>query len=185
MACSHAHQQYDVVIVDESQDFSANQLRAIRHHLAADHAVTFVTDTVQRIYARGYTWTEVGFTVRPERSHVLRTNHRNTRQIASFAASILSDIGVEGDGALPNLQAAYSNGDLPIVLRGLYRRQAAWTVRYIQKHIDLKQESVAFLKPLGGVRFNRIALELRRNRIRHAEITRCIIDVLLGEGIGV
>ncbi|MCA1478924.1 UvrD-helicase domain-containing protein [Bradyrhizobium sp. NBAIM08] len=40
---------YNVIIVDESQDFSANQLRAIRRHLADDHAITFVIDTVQRI----------------------------------------------------------------------------------------------------------------------------------------
>ena len=56
---------YDIVIVDESQDFSANQLRAIHRHLAEDHAVTFVIDTVQRIYARGFTWAEVGYTVGP------------------------------------------------------------------------------------------------------------------------
>ncbi|EEF25373.1 conserved hypothetical protein, partial [Ricinus communis] len=39
---------YDVLISDESQDFSANQLRAMRHHLGNDFAATFVIDTAQR-----------------------------------------------------------------------------------------------------------------------------------------
>lgn len=49
---------YEIIIVDETQDFSANQLRAIKHHLADYHTITFVTDTIQRIYARGFTWSE-------------------------------------------------------------------------------------------------------------------------------
>ena len=55
--------EYDIIVVDESQDFSANQIRAINHHLAKDHAVPFVTDTAQRIYARGFTWVEAGVVV--------------------------------------------------------------------------------------------------------------------------
>ncbi|WP_244413568.1 UvrD-helicase domain-containing protein [Methylorubrum extorquens] len=106
---------YDVVIIDESQDFSANQLRAIRHHLAPDHAITFVIDTVQRIYARGFTWTEAGFDVRPERVHTLRANHRNTAETAAFAASILNGLRPEADGVLPNLAAANTHGPRPKV----------------------------------------------------------------------
>ena len=163
---------YDVVIVDETQDFAANQLRAIRHYLAADHAITFVTDTVQRIYARGYTWTEVGFLVRPERSHMLRTNHRNTCEIAAFAAGILDGIGIEGDGALPNLTAAHSHGPLPVVIRGLYGLQAKWAVEYIERNANLAGESVAFLKPQGGDWFREIARQLHAKNIRYIDITR-------------
>jgi superfamily I DNA/RNA helicase len=82
--------QYDIVIVDESQDFSANQLRAIRSHLRPEHAITFVIDTLQRIYSRGFTWQEIGFDPRGVRYRTLTENHRNTRQIARFAAGILS-----------------------------------------------------------------------------------------------
>ena len=163
---------YDIVIVDESQDFSANQLRAIHRHLAEDHAVTFVIDTVQRIYARGFTWVEAGYTVGPGRSHMLRQNHRNTRQIARFAAGILDGIGVEGDGALPNLEDAQSEGPLPIVLRGLYRNQAQWSIDYILNRVDLAEDSVAFLKPSGGKWFSEIARRLRENDIGYVDITR-------------
>ena len=164
--------EYDVVVVDESQDFSANQLRAIRHHLLAEHATTFVIDTVQRIYARGFTWAEAGYTVRPERSHMLRTNHRNTREIATFAAGILDDIGVEGDGVLPNLHAAQRHGPLPIVLRGLYNKQAEWAIDYIIDKVDLGRESVAFLKPMGGKWFSEIERHLKMNCIPYVDITR-------------
>lgn len=163
---------YEIVVVDESQDFSANQLRAIRHHLAPDHTVTFVIDTVQRIYARGFTWSEAGFEVRPERFHRLTTNHRNTSQIASFAAGILQGINVDGDGALPNLMTTESNGPLPDVIRGLYNQQLSAAIRFIRDHVDLSRESVAFLKPKGGKWFDGIRTRLSAASIGFAEITR-------------
>lgn len=163
---------YDIVIVDESQDFSANQLRAVRHHLAQDHTVTFVIDTVQQVYARGFTWAEAGYEARPERIHVLQANHRNTIEIATFAASVLNGIGVEGNGALPNLTAASTHGPLPIILRGRYSSQAAWAVEYIERHVHLAEDSVAFLKPQGGQWFSEISKVLTLNNIPFVDITR-------------
>lgn len=163
---------YEIVIVDESQDFSANQLRAIRHHLAPDHTVTFVIDTVQRIYARGFTWSEAGFEVRPERFHRLTTNHRNTSQIASFTAGILQGINVDGDGAPPNLMTTESNGPLPEVIRGRYSQQLSSALRFIRANVDLSRESVAFLKPKGGRWFDEIRSGLNAAGIGFAEITR-------------
>lgn len=163
---------YEIVIIDESQDFSANQLRAIHHHLAPDHTVTFVIDTVQRIYARGFTWSEAGFEVRPERYHRLMTNHRNTAQIANFAAGILNGINVDGDGALPNLTTAESTGQLPTVIRGRYSQQLSAALRYIRDHVDLNSESVAFLKPKGGKWFNEIRGALGTAGIGFVDITR-------------
>jgi len=163
---------YEIVVVDESQDFSANELRAIRHHLAPDHTVTFVIDTVQRIYARGFTWSEAGFEVRPERYHRLTTNYRNTSQIASFAAGILHGINIEGDGALPDLTAANSDGPPPMVIRGCYRQQLSYALDYIRNHVDLSQESVAFLKPKGGGWFDDIRQNLEAADIKFVDITR-------------
>lgn len=163
---------YEIVVVDESQDFSANQLRAIHHHLAPDHTVTFVIDTVQRIYARGFTWTEVGFDVRPERYHRLAVNHRNTAEIAAFAAGILNGINVDGDGALPNLTTAQSTGPMPFVLRGFYPNQVGWAINFIRNNVDLARDSVAFLKPLGGRWFEYLKQQLRANGIPFVDITR-------------
>lgn len=163
---------YDIIVVDECQDFSANQLRAIKHHLAPDHTITFVIDTVQRIYARGFTWAEAGFDVRPERIHPLYTNHRNTVEIAAFAAGILNGVGVDGDGALPNLNAASEHGPLPHILLGRYADQATWSAEYIKEYINLEEESVAFLKPQAGKWFDQIRATLSYNNIGFVDITR-------------
>lgn len=76
---------YDVVVVDEAQDFSANQIRAVLAHRAPDASITFVLDTVQRIYPRFYTWREVGLDAqRFVLNTRLKQNRRNTRQIAAL-----------------------------------------------------------------------------------------------------
>lgn len=164
--------EYDIVVVDESQDFSANQLRAIQHHLADEHAVIFVIDTAQRIYARGFTWAEAGFSIAPNRSHRLQENHRNTRQIAAFAAGILDGMTVDVDGMLPDLNAAQTNGPVPQVLYGLYSQQVDWALDYIRSQVDLSSETVAFLKPQGGRWFEFLWSRLNREGIGCVDMTR-------------
>lgn len=163
---------YDIIIADECQDFSANQLRAIKHHLAPDHNVTFVIDTVQQIYARGFTWAEAGYEARSERVHVLEANHRNTVEIARFAASILLGVGIEGNGALPNLNAAKTNGPLPLLINGNYSQQTEYIIKHINKNIDLTKDSVAFLKPLGGKWFKTLEYSLTNYGMEFVDITR-------------
>ena len=79
--------RYDVVVDDEAQDLSGNQIRAILAHLDEDHATTFIIDAVQRIYPQGFLWREVGIDFRPQMVFPLSRNHRNTKDIARFAAS--------------------------------------------------------------------------------------------------
>ena len=164
--------QYDIIIVDESQDFSANQLRALHRHVAPEHAVTFVIDTIQRIYARGFTWAECGFDMRAARYHSLRENHRNTVEIAAFAAGILTGVTAEADGALPDLSAAKRHGPKPKVLKGLYRDQLDWAIEFLTDEVDLENESVAFLKPEGGGFFRFTRQKLSRASLPHVDITR-------------
>lgn len=57
--------RYHVVVVDEAQDFSANQVRAVIEHLNDEHSLTFVADGAQRIYPPKFTWAEVGLNVGP------------------------------------------------------------------------------------------------------------------------
>jgi DNA helicase IV len=142
MANAPEQRGYDVVIVDESQDFSANQLRAIRHHIAPDHAVTFVIDTVQRIYARGFTWVEAGFKMRGARYRSLKENHRNTAEIAAFAAGLLENMAVEEDGALPDLATARRHGARPTVIRGKYDAQAVWALAFLRRQVDFATEQL-------------------------------------------
>lgn len=164
--------EYDIIIVDESQDFSANEIRSITHHLADDHAVTFVIDTAQRIYARGFTWVEAGVNVTGNRSHRLQENHRNTKEIAAFASGILDGLTVDTDGVLPNLDAAQTNGSLPKVIFGKYSKQISWAIEYIRKNVDLENETVGFLKPEGGGWFDTIRAKLNRSGVDFVDMQR-------------
>ena len=163
---------YEIVIVDETQDFSANQLRAIKYHLADYHTVTFVTDTIQRIYARGFTWIEAGFDVRPERTHKLKINYRNTEQIANFAASFLKGVSIEDNGSIPNLHEAVCEGMLPEVICGFYNQQVTYAINFIKTSINLENESIAFLHPLGGGYFSYLETILENSKLKFKNITR-------------
>src|SRR5207247_84956 len=81
---------YHIVVVDEAQDFSANQARAVINHMAEEHSLTWIVDAAQRIYPRFFTWREVGLSVGPRNSRQLSANHRNTKQIAAFAKPLLT-----------------------------------------------------------------------------------------------
>ncbi|RDE07629.1 DNA helicase UvrD [Pelagibacterium lacus] len=172
MAQSRQKLGYDVAIVDESQDFSANQLRALRQHLAGDFAATFVVDTVQRIYARGFTWAETGFDMRQAVYHRLRENHRNTIEIAQFASGLLEGIEVEDDGSLPDLTKAKTRGTQPTVLKGYYRDQVGWVFDNILSVVDPKSETVAFLAPKGGGYLRWLKEKLRSKGYDYVDITR-------------
>ncbi|MBN3208397.1 AAA family ATPase [Pectobacterium brasiliense] len=143
---------YDVIVVDETQDFSANEIRAVLNQASTESTITFVLDSVQKIYSRGFTWSEVGVSIRPENSHKLSINYRNTRQIAALAAALLSGIRTDEDGSIPNLNGVSRNGNTPLVISGDYDKQVEYCVSYIKKNIDLKSESVAFLHPKGWFR---------------------------------
>ncbi|MBC3812753.1 3'-5' exonuclease [Undibacterium aquatile] len=161
---------YDIVIVDESQDFSGNQIRAVMNQLLDDHSVTFILDTAQRIYARGFTWAELGISVRPENSFRLSANYRNTKQIARFATSLLKGIGTDDDGTLPDFSATTREGQIPIVLKGSFGNQVKYAINFIKSKIDLSSESVAFLHPLGW--FKALEILLNDADLQYITITR-------------
>ena len=91
---------YDVVVVDEAQDLSANQLRAVSTHLNKDHATTFIMDAVQRIYPQAFRWREIDIEMRPQMVFPLKTNHRNTQEIARFARESLNFMAITN----PNIE---------------------------------------------------------------------------------
>ena len=109
------NRQYDAIVCDETQDFTANQLRTINSHLSNESSLTIVVDTAQRIYARGYTWLETGIVVRPGRSHRLTINYRNSKEIAMLAASLLHNIPVDDDFTVPSLESKRSFQDAILV----------------------------------------------------------------------
>ena len=96
--------QYDVVLVDEAQDFdhpgldlAYSMLKPRRRDLGASgqgmrsyHAGHFVMalDNAQNVYRRSMTWNPPGVTGRG-RTTVFRRNYRNTREILWFAWTFL------------------------------------------------------------------------------------------------
>lgn len=163
---------YDVVVVDEAQDFSANQLRAVTRHLSQNYTLTLVIDTMQRVYPRGYRWPEVGIDTRTTRFYRLQQNHRNTVEIARFAKGIMEGVSVDDDGTMPDLSAATRPGRLPMVLRGNYSAQVRYALDYVKNEVDLANESVAFLKPRGRSWFRTLRGALTREGLLYKELSR-------------
>lgn len=140
---------YHIAVVDETQDFNANRIRAVMNQLAPVHSLAFVLDSAQRIYPNFFKWNEVGIAASKDNIRTLSVNYRNTKEIAAFAAPLVDGTEIGVDGALPNFASCTASGPLPVVLVGLYGKQANWAINYIKSEVDLSKESVAFLHPKG------------------------------------
>lgn len=163
--------QYDLIVVDEAQDFSANQVRAVLAHQATDASTTFILDTVQRIYARFFTWREVGLDAsRFVLNERLRQNRRNTRQIAAFARPLVEGLSFDENGQLPDLKSALTDGPMPRVFGGSFSQQADYIVRYLMS-VD-REESVGVLHPLGGGWFDYLRTRLQAAGLAYVELAR-------------
>ena len=162
---------YDVVVVDEVQDLSANQIRAVIAHLKKDHTTTFIIDAVQRIYPQAFRWIEIGLTIRPEMVFTLNENHRNTMEIAQLAASVVRDLPQEEDGVLPNSRASQRHGPLPELVEGTYGSQLNYMLDRIRPFLAAG-DTVAILHPFGGGWFDFTRAQLRGRNISYCELTR-------------
>ncbi|NNB69307.1 UvrD-helicase domain-containing protein [Pseudomonas fluorescens] len=161
--------EYHVIVVDETQDFSANEIRAVLNQRSADATVTFVLDSAQRIYSRNFSWMEVGVTLRSDKSSTLQTNYRNTKQIAHFAAALLEGLSIDDNGTMPNFDSAIEEGEKPKILVGSYPNQVEKAIEYIKSSVDLSRESVAFLHPKGW--FSGLIPALKRNGMAFVSLT--------------
>lgn len=139
-------ERWDIVVIDEAQDFSANQIRGVMRHLQPEHSTTFVIDALQRVYPRGFGWPEVD--VELTHSYRLTKNHRNTKQIAAFALPLVADLPREDDGTLPDFRSCDEDGAVPMVVRGAFRSQMAWVIDHIRGLPE--GESIALLHAKGG-----------------------------------
>ena len=170
-AAAAPSRQYDIVVVDEAQDLSANQIRAVVAHLAEDHTTTFVMDAIQRIYPQAFRWREVGVSIRPNDVFTLRTNHRNTVAVARLAASLVRDLPADEDGVVPDPAATAREGPRPQILAGTYSSQLGHALDAITPALA-SGDTVAFLQPRGGGWFEDARAALAARRIPFCELTR-------------
>ena len=170
-AAAAACDGYDVVVVDEAQDLSANQIRAVQAHLNEDHTTTFIIDAVQRIYPQAFQWREVGVAIRPNMVYTLKKNHRNTAAIARFAASLVRGLPEEEDGVVPDPNESACEGRRPEILVGLYRAQIDHMLNRVAPYLEAG-ETVAILQPRGGRWFDFARQVLSQRNLAFCELTR-------------
>ena len=162
---------YEVVVADETQDFSANQIRAIMAHLIRDHATTFIMDATQRIYPQSFQWREVGIEMRPGMVFTLERNHRNTAEIARLTSSLVRGLPVEENGVMPDADACEQTGVRPVVVAATYSEQIDYMLNRIQPFVD-DGDTVAILQPRGGRWFDYARKILSARGVSYCELTQ-------------
>lgn len=143
---------YDVVIVDEAQDFSANQVRAIVNHVAEDFVCTFIRDDTQRIWPNFFLWRDAGVDFDAGHSRRLKINYRNTREIARFARPLVEGLEAVDEETLPDFTGCQRPGPAPWVLLGNYLDQVDWTIAYLRSGDVASEHTIAYLHPKGWFR---------------------------------
>lgn len=162
--------RYDIVLVDEAQDFDDTaldlayaMLKNSRRNLQpaglglrsyqAGHLV-LALDSAQNLYRRSMTWNPPGLNARG-RTTIFRRNYRNTRQILDFAWGFLA--GSSGppstmkpdDGDLVHPEASYRYGPPPNVLecgslRDEARAIASEIARILQSGVEVRDIAVMY-----------------------------------------
>jgi superfamily I DNA/RNA helicase len=172
LVASPRDEKYDIVVADETQDFSANQIRAVMKHIANPSTIVLVLDAAQRIYPRGWNWREVGIKLNPNRSFHLKKNHRNTVEICRLAKPILEGMELGDDGSMPDLDSCDRHGQIPMLLKGKFSLQVSYAISQIKKNIDLTKESVAFAHPKAGGWFDYLREKLSEHGLKYVILTK-------------
>jgi DNA helicase IV len=162
----------DIVVIDEAQDFSANQLGAILNQLSTLSITTIVLDSAQQIYKRSFTWKDIG--VIQAEYFKLERNYRNTFQIANLAVRLLQNANIllDEDATLPILSEIARQGERPIVLQGRFDDQMTFIVNFIMQNINLENQSIGFLHPKGYGWFKYVIQRLNHARIPFVSISK-------------
>ena len=162
--------RYDIVMVDEAQDFdhagldlAYAMLKRSRQNLSpaglglrsydAGHLV-LALDSAQNVYRRSMTWNPPDLTARG-RTTIFRRNYRNTRQILEFAWNFLAgsrDPPSTGRTEQENLilpEASYRHGPAPDVLecggfRDEARAIASEVERLVDSGVDVKDMAIMY-----------------------------------------
>ena len=116
---------YKAVLADETQDFSANDLRLLRAIApGGKNSLFLVGDGHQRIYGRPVRLSQCGIDIRG-RGRRLKLNYRTTEQIRAQAVRVLEGKNVDDlDGGLDSLKGYYSLRQGPAPTAEHFSREA-------------------------------------------------------------
>ncbi len=97
IAATAAPARYRAIVVDETQDFSADGLKLVRAIAGPEHPddLFLVGDAHQRIYGRPVSLSACGIQVRGRRSQTLRLNYRTTGSICRYATRVLEGLEID------------------------------------------------------------------------------------------
>jgi superfamily I DNA/RNA helicase len=81
---------FDAILIDEAHDFHPEWLKLIVRCLnPKTNSLFIVHDSAQNIYRKGFSFKSVGIQIKG-RTKILKTNYRNTREIAHLASNFLN-----------------------------------------------------------------------------------------------
>jgi hypothetical protein len=139
---------YDAVLIDEAHDFHSEWLRlAISCLNPQTNSLFVVHDSAQNIYRKGFSFKKVGIQIKG-RTRVLRTNYRNTREIADLASCFLSygvkfaeaDLMRDDEGQLLEIirpQTTLRTGPAPLLIGcESYREECAETAARVKRWLE-------------------------------------------------
>ena len=118
--------QYHAILIDEAQDFAPTWFRVAFRMVKPETSMVFMAgDGAQKIYARDFTWKELGLGITSHNSFILRRSYRSTREIVEVALEAIrnsqtlieelrsaGDTLVEPDGGYHE----FRHGPLPVLL---------------------------------------------------------------------
>lgn len=109
-AAADPQRQYQHIIADETQDFTAGQLRLLRALAGEEHEndLFLVGDAHQRIYGSRAALSRCGISV-CGRSTVLRVNYRTTRQLSKAALGLLKNVNIDDMDGSPDASGGRSS----------------------------------------------------------------------------
>lgn len=143
-AATELPKDYDIIVVDEGQDFTANQYRAVVNSLKEDSCLICVIDTAQKIYLNGFTWAECGINATQYSPYSLTRNFRNPREVARLAAKLLEDVHIDEDGVRPEQGSPDAPSSVPVLLIGRFSEQMDYIIEKIPAFLA-RGESCAIL----------------------------------------
>jgi hypothetical protein len=157
--------RYRAVFLDEAQDFGTNALR-FAVSLADDrfNDVLVVADAAQNVFRRDFSWKQAGIQAQG-RTHVLRRNYRNTREILDFAHALLVPVGsteettldLEDENVIVPPEAAMRSGPVPSVLftAQVSERAAEEAATLIHRRSAAKELAILYMGRKQGLELAR------------------------------